>query len=163
MWVFCSFLFQVTVFQTVKNPGRPDRFTFTVDGLLRNMTVYITGSRTLTFRVTSPTGAVIFPSVSSHALKNIVIFTRAVDVVSKELCFFLHDFRCISELLSAQWSSGIFNDSRKPFSFTPQRWQSSRIMANQCQLVSVVFHQGHRSVIWKRLCLLVVYCSSCKW
>ncbi|XP_026216728.1 von Willebrand factor A domain-containing protein 7 [Anabas testudineus] len=46
----------VTVFQTVKNPGRPDRFTFTVDGLLRNMTVYITGSRTLTFRVTSPTG-----------------------------------------------------------------------------------------------------------
>lgn len=55
MCSFCSF-FQVTVFQVVKNPGRPDNFTFAVDGSFRNMTAYITGASTLTFSLTSSTG-----------------------------------------------------------------------------------------------------------
>ncbi|XP_034400448.1 von Willebrand factor A domain-containing protein 7 [Cyclopterus lumpus] len=46
----------VTVFQVVRNPGRPDNFTFTVDGSLRNMTAYITGTSSLTFDLTSSTG-----------------------------------------------------------------------------------------------------------
>lgn len=49
----------MTVFQVVKNPGGPDNFTFTVDGSLRNMTVYITGASSLKFTLTSSTGAVI--------------------------------------------------------------------------------------------------------
>uniref|UniRef100_G3Q3U2 Hemicentin/VWA7 galactose-binding domain-containing protein n=1 Tax=Gasterosteus aculeatus TaxID=69293 RepID=G3Q3U2_GASAC len=49
----------VTVFQVVRNPGRPDNFTFTVDGSLRNMTAYITGTSSLTFELTSSTGLVI--------------------------------------------------------------------------------------------------------
>lgn len=52
----CCFLLQVTVFQIAKNPGRPDSFTFTVDGSLRNMTAYITGASSLTFNLTSSTG-----------------------------------------------------------------------------------------------------------
>uniref|UniRef100_A0A671ULV9 von Willebrand factor A domain containing 10, tandem duplicate 2 n=1 Tax=Sparus aurata TaxID=8175 RepID=A0A671ULV9_SPAAU len=46
----------VTVFQVVRNPGRPDNFTFTVDGSLRNMTAYVTGDSSLTFSLTSSTG-----------------------------------------------------------------------------------------------------------
>lgn len=79
MCSFCSFLFQVTVFQAVRNPGRPDKFIFTVDGSLRNIIVYITGSPTLSFSVTSPTGAVIvrfFWSASPLAFKSIFIFKR---------------------------------------------------------------------------------------
>ena len=57
--VFCSFIFQVSVFQAVKNPGRPDNFTFTVDDSLRNMTAYITGASSLTFTLTSSTGVLI--------------------------------------------------------------------------------------------------------
>ena len=55
---FCSFCFQVSIFQVVKNPGMPDNFTFTVDGSLRNITVYITGDSSLTFDLTSPTGVI---------------------------------------------------------------------------------------------------------
>lgn len=55
---FCSFCFQVSIFQVVKNPGKPDNFTFTVDGSLRNITAYITGDSSLTFDLTSPTGVV---------------------------------------------------------------------------------------------------------
>ncbi|XP_053711313.1 von Willebrand factor A domain-containing protein 7-like [Synchiropus splendidus] len=47
----------VTVFQAVKKPGSPDTFTFTVDGSLQNMTAYITGASSLTFILTSPSGA----------------------------------------------------------------------------------------------------------
>lgn len=54
-----SVLLQVTVFQEVRNPGEPDSFKFTVDGSLRNMTAYITGTSSLTFNLTSPTGVVI--------------------------------------------------------------------------------------------------------
>ncbi|KAK5899641.1 hypothetical protein CesoFtcFv8_009100 [Champsocephalus esox] len=46
----------VTVFQVVRNPGRPDNFTFIVDGSLMNLTAYITGASSLTFDLTSPTG-----------------------------------------------------------------------------------------------------------
>ncbi|XP_018520418.1 von Willebrand factor A domain-containing protein 7 [Lates calcarifer] len=46
----------VTVFQVMRSPGRPDNFTFTVDGSLRNMTAYITGASSLTFSLTSSTG-----------------------------------------------------------------------------------------------------------
>ncbi|CAK6969157.1 von Willebrand factor A domain-containing protein 7-like [Scomber scombrus] len=46
----------VTIFQVVMNPGKPDTFTFTVDGSLRNMTAYITGASSLTFDLTSSTG-----------------------------------------------------------------------------------------------------------
>lgn len=56
---FLFFSFQVTVFQVLRNPGRPDVFTFTVDGSLQNMTAYITGASSLTFNLTSPSGVVI--------------------------------------------------------------------------------------------------------
>ncbi|KAM7009756.1 von Willebrand factor A domain-containing protein 7-like [Tautogolabrus adspersus] len=46
----------VTVFQVVRNPGKPENFTFPVDSSLRNMTVYITGVSSLAFTLTSPTG-----------------------------------------------------------------------------------------------------------
>lgn len=55
---FCAFLFQVTVFQAVMNPGRPDHFTFIVDASVSNMIIYITGGSSLTFRLTSSTGSV---------------------------------------------------------------------------------------------------------
>ncbi|KAM9362957.1 von Willebrand factor A domain-containing protein 7 [Symphorus nematophorus] len=64
----------VTVFQVVRNPGRPDNFTFTVDGSLRNMTAYITGASSLTFNLTSSTGVSQSSSQSSGPLAS---FTTA--------------------------------------------------------------------------------------
>ncbi|XP_077936646.1 von Willebrand factor A domain-containing protein 7 isoform X1 [Gasterosteus aculeatus] len=64
----------VTVFQVVRNPGRPDNFTFTVDGSLRNMTAYITGTSSLTFELTSSTGVTQSSSQSSGPLAS---FTTA--------------------------------------------------------------------------------------
>ncbi|KAM8880382.1 von Willebrand factor A domain-containing protein 7 [Spinachia spinachia] len=64
----------VTVFQVVRNPGRPDNFTFTVDGSLRNMTAYITGTSSLTFNLTSSTGVSQSSSQSSGPLAS---FTTA--------------------------------------------------------------------------------------
>ncbi|XP_073335897.1 von Willebrand factor A domain-containing protein 7 [Pagrus major] len=58
----------VTVFQVVRNPGRPDNFTFTVDGSLRNVTAYITGDSSLTFSLTSSTGVSQSSSQSSGPL-----------------------------------------------------------------------------------------------
>nr|XP_019939288.1 PREDICTED: von Willebrand factor A domain-containing protein 7-like [Paralichthys olivaceus]XP_019939289.1 PREDICTED: von Willebrand factor A domain-containing protein 7-like [Paralichthys olivaceus] len=58
----------VTVFQVVRNPGRPDNFTFTVDGSLRNMTVYVTGASSLTFNLTSSSGLSQSSSQSSGPL-----------------------------------------------------------------------------------------------
>ncbi|KAM8771831.1 von Willebrand factor A domain-containing protein 7 [Acanthopagrus schlegelii] len=58
----------VTVFQVVRNPGRPDNFTFTVDGSLRNMTAYVTGDSSLTFSLTSSTGVSQSSSQSSGPL-----------------------------------------------------------------------------------------------
>ncbi|XP_028273705.1 von Willebrand factor A domain-containing protein 7-like [Parambassis ranga] len=58
----------VTVFQTVKNPGKPDNFTFNVDGSSRNLTAYITGVPSLTFRLISPTGVSQSSSESSGPL-----------------------------------------------------------------------------------------------
>ncbi|KAM7393983.1 hypothetical protein PAMP_020812 [Pampus punctatissimus] len=60
----------VTVFQIVRNPGRPDHFTFTVDGSLRNMTTYITGASSLTFSLTSSTGGVIVSQIKSSSQSN---------------------------------------------------------------------------------------------
>ncbi|XP_054460556.1 von Willebrand factor A domain-containing protein 7 [Anoplopoma fimbria] len=64
----------VTVFQVVTNPGRPDNFTFTVDGSLRNMTAYITGTSSLTFDLTSSTGVSQSSSQSNGPLAS---FTTA--------------------------------------------------------------------------------------
>ncbi|KAM3622807.1 uncharacterized protein V6R79_003398 [Siganus canaliculatus] len=64
----------VTVFQVVRNPGTPDNFTFTVDGSLRNMTAYITGSSSLTFNLTSSTGESQSSSQTSGSLAS---FTSA--------------------------------------------------------------------------------------
>ncbi|XP_074486744.1 von Willebrand factor A domain-containing protein 7 isoform X1 [Sebastes fasciatus] len=61
----------VTVLQGVRNPGRPDNFTFTVDGSLRNMTAYITGASSLTFDLTSPTGVSQSSSLSNGPLASI--------------------------------------------------------------------------------------------
>ncbi|XP_022075423.2 von Willebrand factor A domain-containing protein 7-like isoform X2 [Acanthochromis polyacanthus] len=46
----------VTVFQAAINPGRPENLTFTVDALINNMIIYITGASSLTFTLTSSTG-----------------------------------------------------------------------------------------------------------
>ncbi|XP_042340189.1 von Willebrand factor A domain-containing protein 7-like [Plectropomus leopardus] len=64
----------VTVFQGMRNPGKPDSFTFTVDGSLINMTAYITGASSLTFDLTSPTGVSQSSSQSSGPLAS---FTTA--------------------------------------------------------------------------------------
>ncbi|KAI2668273.1 von Willebrand factor A domain-containing protein 7 [Labeo rohita] len=45
----------VTVFQTVRNPGKAETFSFIVDSSLKNMTIYITGN-SLAFNITSPSG-----------------------------------------------------------------------------------------------------------
>uniref|UniRef100_A0A8C6UA92 von Willebrand factor A domain containing 10, tandem duplicate 2 n=1 Tax=Neogobius melanostomus TaxID=47308 RepID=A0A8C6UA92_9GOBI len=58
----------VNVFQVVSNPGKPDKFNFTVDGSIKNMTIYITGTSSLTFNISSPSGASQSSSVSSGPL-----------------------------------------------------------------------------------------------
>ncbi|XP_040038303.2 von Willebrand factor A domain-containing protein 7 [Gasterosteus aculeatus] len=45
----------VTLLQAARSPGRTDTFSFTVDGTVENVRVYITG-RSVTFTLTSPTG-----------------------------------------------------------------------------------------------------------
>ncbi|XP_016417287.1 von Willebrand factor A domain-containing protein 7-like [Sinocyclocheilus rhinocerous] len=45
----------VTVFQTVRNPGKAETFSFIVDSSMKNMTIYITGN-SLAFNITSPLG-----------------------------------------------------------------------------------------------------------
>ncbi|TKS68918.1 von Willebrand factor A domain-containing protein 7 [Collichthys lucidus] len=64
----------VTILQVVKNPGRPDNFTFTVDGSLRNITAYITGTSSLTFNLSSSSGVSQSSSQSSGPLAS---FTTA--------------------------------------------------------------------------------------
>ncbi|XP_051241569.1 von Willebrand factor A domain-containing protein 7 [Dicentrarchus labrax] len=64
----------VTIFQVVRNPGRPDNFTFAIDGSLRNITAYITGASSLTFNLTSSTGISQSSSQSSGPLAS---FTTA--------------------------------------------------------------------------------------
>ncbi|XP_008274830.1 von Willebrand factor A domain-containing protein 7-like [Stegastes partitus] len=61
----------VTVFQVVKSPGVPVQFNFTVDGSLRNITAYVTGSSSLTFVLTSPTGETQTSSPSSGNLATV--------------------------------------------------------------------------------------------
>ncbi|XP_073698677.1 von Willebrand factor A domain-containing protein 7-like [Garra rufa] len=45
----------VTVFQTVRNAGKAESFSFIVDDSLKNITIYMTGS-SLAFNITSPSG-----------------------------------------------------------------------------------------------------------
>ncbi|CAJ1052706.1 Hypothetical predicted protein [Xyrichtys novacula] len=61
----------VTVFQVVKNPGRPDNFTFTLDDSLRNVTAYVTGASSLSFTLTSPSGVSQSSSQASGPLASI--------------------------------------------------------------------------------------------
>lgn len=61
----------VNIFQVVSNPGKPDKFNFTVDGSIQNMTAYITGTSSLTFDITSPSGTSQSSSVSSGPLATI--------------------------------------------------------------------------------------------
>ncbi|KAJ0050700.1 hypothetical protein NL108_005083, partial [Boleophthalmus pectinirostris] len=58
----------VNVFQVVSNPGKPEKFNFTVDGSIKNMTLYITGASSLTFNISSPSGASQSSSVSNGPL-----------------------------------------------------------------------------------------------
>lgn len=48
---------QVTLLQAVRRPGKPDTFSFQVDGSMQNLTAYITGAPSLTFNLTSSSGA----------------------------------------------------------------------------------------------------------
>jgi len=48
---------QVTVLQRARNPGKKETFPFTLDGSLKNITIYITGNA-ITFTLTDPTGDV---------------------------------------------------------------------------------------------------------
>ncbi|KAF7650011.1 hypothetical protein LDENG_00132850 [Lucifuga dentata] len=61
----------VTVFQVARNPGKPDNFTFTVNGSLRNMTAYITGTSSLTFSLIGPTGISQSSSLSAGPLASL--------------------------------------------------------------------------------------------
>ncbi|XP_056135621.1 von Willebrand factor A domain-containing protein 7-like [Lampris incognitus] len=58
----------VTVYHAAVNPGKPANFTFTVDGTMRNLTVYITGSSSLSSTLTAPTGVSQSSSQSSGPL-----------------------------------------------------------------------------------------------
>uniref|UniRef100_A0A668A4N0 Uncharacterized protein n=2 Tax=Myripristis murdjan TaxID=586833 RepID=A0A668A4N0_9TELE len=58
----------VTVFQAVRSPGKPENFTFLVDGSIKNLTAYITGVSSLTFSLTSSTGVSQSSSESSGPL-----------------------------------------------------------------------------------------------
>ncbi|KAK7925739.1 hypothetical protein WMY93_008049 [Mugilogobius chulae] len=49
--------FVVTLLQTVRDPGKPENFTFTVDETVTNLTIYITGTGN-DFSLISPTGVV---------------------------------------------------------------------------------------------------------
>lgn len=61
----------VTIFQVIQNPGRPENFTFAVDGSLQNLTVYITGLSSLTFSLTNPAGVSQSSSQTNGALASI--------------------------------------------------------------------------------------------
>ncbi|KAG9328443.1 hypothetical protein JZ751_013929 [Albula glossodonta] len=60
----------VNILQAVRNPGRPDNFTFTVDPSVRNLTVYLTGSP-LTFSLHSPTGVSQSSAVTDGSLGSV--------------------------------------------------------------------------------------------
>ncbi|XP_061092946.1 von Willebrand factor A domain-containing protein 7-like [Conger conger] len=62
----------VTVLQVVRNPGRTDNFSFTVDASLRNITTYLTGS-SLTFSLISPSGVSQSSSASDGPLGTIKV------------------------------------------------------------------------------------------
>ncbi|XP_051939466.1 von Willebrand factor A domain-containing protein 7-like [Hippocampus zosterae] len=61
----------VTVFQIMMNPGKPDNFTFTIDRSLRNITIYITGTPSLSFNLTSSAGVSQTSSESSGPLASL--------------------------------------------------------------------------------------------
>ncbi|KAM9857658.1 von Willebrand factor A domain-containing protein 7 [Aulostomus maculatus] len=46
----------VTVIQRARNPGKQETFPFIVERSLTNVTIYITGAPSLTFKLTDPTG-----------------------------------------------------------------------------------------------------------
>ncbi|KAI1887898.1 hypothetical protein AGOR_G00195230 [Albula goreensis] len=60
----------VNILQAVRNPGRPDNFTFTVDPSVSNLTVYLTGSP-LTFSLHSPTGVSQSSAVTDGSLGSV--------------------------------------------------------------------------------------------
>ncbi|XP_063075245.1 von Willebrand factor A domain-containing protein 7-like [Engraulis encrasicolus] len=60
----------VTIFQAVRNPGKADNFSFTVDNSLRNLTMYITGTSP-TFTITSPAGMTQSNTASTGAVGTI--------------------------------------------------------------------------------------------
>nr|XP_020496296.1 LOW QUALITY PROTEIN: von Willebrand factor A domain-containing protein 7-like [Labrus bergylta] len=92
----------VTVFQVVRNPGKPENFTFTVDSSLRNMTVYITGASSLAFTLISSTGVSQSSSQSSGPLAS---FTTAGN---------LRRLRLNTENQTGSWE--IMVDSNNPYS-----------------------------------------------
>lgn len=67
---------QVTIFQVTQNPGRPENFTFAVDGSLQNLTVYITGLSSLTFSLTNPAGDVESSVLVIFNVVVVVVLTR---------------------------------------------------------------------------------------
>ncbi|KAL2097352.1 hypothetical protein ACEWY4_006559 [Coilia grayii] len=60
----------VTIFQAVRNPGKAENFSFTVDDSLRNLTMYVTGSSPI-FIITSPTAVTQSNTESTGALGTI--------------------------------------------------------------------------------------------
>lgn len=48
-------MFQVTLLQAARNPGKAESFTFMIDDSVTNPTVYVTGE-SITFTLISPTG-----------------------------------------------------------------------------------------------------------
>ncbi|KAJ8342071.1 hypothetical protein SKAU_G00319990 [Synaphobranchus kaupii] len=62
----------VTVLQVVRNPGRAEKFTFSVDASMRNLTVYLTGN-SLTFSLNSPSGVAQNSAVSDGPLGRIKV------------------------------------------------------------------------------------------
>ncbi|XP_053182806.1 von Willebrand factor A domain-containing protein 7-like [Scomber japonicus] len=92
----------VTVFQVVMNPGKPESFTFTVDGSLRNMTAYITGASSLTFNLTSSKGVSQSSSESGGPLAS---FTTAGN---------LRRLRLNTDNQTGSWKISI--NSNKPYS-----------------------------------------------
>lgn len=112
----CVSVFQVTVFQVVQSPGRPEQFTFTVDGSVVNVTVYVTGFPPLTFNLTDPSGGV--SAIARGYFRNMSALITCSCLVR----------RSDSELPSVQRSAGLHQHGRESASVKDPSRRSDRIL-----------------------------------
>lgn len=126
----------MTVFQAVRNPGRPDQFAFTLDASLINVTVYVTGFSPLTFNLTSPSG-----DVSGRCFRNAPPLLTRPRLTR----------RSFSELQPGQRAAGVLQRGGKSASLKDPHRQSDRMVEDPSGFGEQLLAEGHRSVtacIW---------------